>query len=621
MANFFDQFDTPPPPDGYQLVNRAGKGDYGASGNYFDQFDAAPQTARPGTFDDLIPKQQQGNSIASFRAQYPQYSDMSDGQLADSVYNKFYSDMPRDQFNAKIGMRTPVTDPGLLAQLNGSSGPTPVTDPTILAQLNGNGTPDTLTDVAKSGATGLAEGAIGLAGLPGNMSTLLNKGIDYGLNKLGVDTPQSYSNPTGTDAIQKGIEGLTGPFYQPQTTAGKYAQTIGEFAPAAIGGPESLATRLLTRVAVPAVASEAAGEAAQGTGFEPVARIGSALIGGAAGAKLANLTRTAPAAIPAVEDLENAKTAAYQSPEIAAVQINPTALSDLSDNLHQTLLAGKVDKFVAPTVSGIVDRLAAPRFGQTGTIDDLDLARRSLSDVPPNEIRAAGIVRKGIDDYLGNIPQADLLAGDATAANAKLLEARGNTAAMKRSQEVTNAMGRADTQAGATYSGNNIENATRQQLKTILNQKTGVARTQGFQDYTPEEIAALRNAVVGTPFGNLVRSAGKHLGGGGGAGAFVTGVSGAVAAHEAGADFWPSLAAGVGSAALGHSLGAWGNRMAVSRANAVDQLLRSRSPLGAPIAAANAQLPRAANPILSALISGQLTIPQLLSGGANVPAQ
>lgn len=43
-------------------------------------------------------------TIAEVRKQYPQYSDLSDGQLADALHSKFYSDMPRDQFNAKIGL-------------------------------------------------------------------------------------------------------------------------------------------------------------------------------------------------------------------------------------------------------------------------------------------------------------------------------------------------------------------------------------------------------------------------------------------------------------------------------------------------------------------------------------
>jgi hypothetical protein len=42
-------------------------------------------------------------SIAEMRAKFPQYNDLSDQQLADGVYRKFYSDMPRADFDAKLG--------------------------------------------------------------------------------------------------------------------------------------------------------------------------------------------------------------------------------------------------------------------------------------------------------------------------------------------------------------------------------------------------------------------------------------------------------------------------------------------------------------------------------------
>lgn len=42
-------------------------------------------------------------TLADIRQQYPQYSDLSDEALAGALHKKFYSDMPRDQFDAKIG--------------------------------------------------------------------------------------------------------------------------------------------------------------------------------------------------------------------------------------------------------------------------------------------------------------------------------------------------------------------------------------------------------------------------------------------------------------------------------------------------------------------------------------
>jgi hypothetical protein len=43
-------------------------------------------------------------TLAEIRAQYPQYSDMSDADLAGALHAKFYSDMPVEEFNQKVGL-------------------------------------------------------------------------------------------------------------------------------------------------------------------------------------------------------------------------------------------------------------------------------------------------------------------------------------------------------------------------------------------------------------------------------------------------------------------------------------------------------------------------------------
>ncbi|TQX88447.1 MULTISPECIES: hypothetical protein [unclassified Rhizobium] len=50
-------------------------------------------------------------TIADIREKYPQYHDMSDGDLASALHKKFYSDMPEEQFNAKIGFSSQPSTP------------------------------------------------------------------------------------------------------------------------------------------------------------------------------------------------------------------------------------------------------------------------------------------------------------------------------------------------------------------------------------------------------------------------------------------------------------------------------------------------------------------------------
>lgn len=47
--------------------------------------------------------------LQQIRKKYPQYNDMSDKELADKVYAKYYSDMPKQQYYQKVGLQQPQT--------------------------------------------------------------------------------------------------------------------------------------------------------------------------------------------------------------------------------------------------------------------------------------------------------------------------------------------------------------------------------------------------------------------------------------------------------------------------------------------------------------------------------
>jgi hypothetical protein len=50
-------------------------------------------------------------TLADIRTQYPQYQDLSDTDLADGLYDKFYADMPRADFDQRIGFSSPASRP------------------------------------------------------------------------------------------------------------------------------------------------------------------------------------------------------------------------------------------------------------------------------------------------------------------------------------------------------------------------------------------------------------------------------------------------------------------------------------------------------------------------------
>jgi hypothetical protein len=104
-------------------------------------------------------------NIQEIREKYPQYSDLSDEQLAKGLHAKFYADMPFGDFTQKIGLSAPKET-------------APKEDPSALSRVN-------------AGATGFNDSLLtGLPGLPVdtalNVADLAKAGYGYVGGKLGL---------------------------------------------------------------------------------------------------------------------------------------------------------------------------------------------------------------------------------------------------------------------------------------------------------------------------------------------------------------------------------------------------------------------------------------------------
>jgi hypothetical protein len=229
-------------------------------------------------------------TLNDIRGKYPEYGYMSDEELAGALHKKFYADMDRAEFDKRVGIAP--TEP----------------------QQNNMSIGEVATDAVKSLGIGLAQGAIGFGTLPGNVEGLVRAGVNYGASVLGADPvmdPETLM--INYNDLKGALETKTGEFYKPKTTVGEYARTIGEFAPAALGGGASAATRAAT-VAIPAVTSETAGQLTEGTSWEPAARVAGALVG----TRVPNMT--ARAVTPAPQDpLRAAQVARLEQEGVTAM--------------------------------------------------------------------------------------------------------------------------------------------------------------------------------------------------------------------------------------------------------------------------------------------------------------
>jgi len=311
-----------------------------------------------------------------------------------------------------------------------------------------------LSDVAKSAKAGVERGVLGMQGAVGDVDRQLRKGafaiaelLGFGrgrtvADRLGLaDTtnaapPESLLPSTGQ--LTNVYESAFGPIHQPQTTLGEYGRTLGEFAPAAFGGP---ATRLgkVASVAVPALLSETAGQAARRVApeYEPHAR----LAGGLAGSLSAIKTRSAPK----TEEWESLKAAAYQQFDASGSLVSAPAFRRMIGDIVTDAKDAGIDRGLHKQAIASVRRLAE-EFGvdKPRSLQEVERLRRLINgagrvpNISDDERRIiTGMVDK-LDDFVEGLPnnRQALLTGNPSLALKTLQQARELNRKFRRSEMV-----------------------------------------------------------------------------------------------------------------------------------------------------------------------------------------
>ena len=449
-------------------------------------------------------------------------------------------------------------------------------------------------DVAKQLPSGAAVGLESIPSLVPSAMGAIGRGVEWGINKLGLQSSEAAEDIRQREALRASIHpwSVASLLPQPQTEAGQYARTIGEFAPAAVAGPGSLARRVMTQDVAPAVASEAAGQATAGTAAEPYARVGAAVLGGFPFGRWRTAQAQAASAAPLVDDLYDAGRSAYDQIRQSGFALKPQPVATLADQIEQELTRKGLTERNVPETYGVVRDLqdlrnakpvADPVTGKmvqpTVPADSFDSARQELLQASRNatnrrEGAAAWTAIGKLDDYLSNVPQGHVASGDAASTAALFDEARGNWAAAKRLEMAGGKVDLGNLNAETAHSGMNIDNAMRQAVKQLIRpNKYGktLAEQHGFSD---DEIGLMNDIAKGTMTRNSLRYVGNLLGGGGGFGQLALTGLGMGAGYETGNPAFLALPA------LGAAARYGAGRMARADAERLLGAVGRRSPLG-----------------------------------------
>lgn len=370
---------------------------------------------------------------------------------------------------------------------------------------------ETAGDVVQSLGTGVRAGAEALAGIPGDLQSLVDAVYEAGRSAIVAETPEETARraeiaqqvsapgfPT-TETIRGVTNAVVGDPRESQTTAGQFARSVGEFLPAAAAGPGSAATKLAV-AAGGGIGAEAGGQLTEGTSAEPVARAIGGIAGGLAGAS--NINRVAKQALkeaPSETEVKQITDALYGEIRNAGIQYNPAQFNAEVKKLVTGLQRDGFRSGVAPKAFSVIDELIE-RIGHPIDFADADSIRRAAGEiargVDPTEKKVAGKIIDALDDIMLRTATINT-AGKSTGEVRNLVRTARDYASRNIKQRMINeVIEKADTyQSG-------FESGLRNGFSSLLRSKKG----RGF---TPEERRAIQAIAKGTPTNNALGVLGR----------------------------------------------------------------------------------------------------------------
>lgn len=432
-------------------------------------------------------------TIADIRKQYPQYSDISDAQLADGFYAKFYSDMPKEEFYKSInfsaeparGRPTMANDPRR----------TDVEQPRTAMQEVGRQaamTGRTLYEAATAPATAALDFGAGAYNL--------------GANLIGSDSRLPL-------ASQKQAEMLTqagAPV--PETTAEKFAQGgisalvgqagLAKTVPAAAG---SLARSLPAAAAGGAVAQPAAELTTEITGNPLLGQavgMGASMVAGGAAGKAGGMLEPKVNTLT-IPEVKARATANYAKMDEAGITVKPKSALDMVDNMKKSLDDADWIPENSPKIQNALAKFESIIGTERLPFSKLEKIRSTalkLSQDSDSETRRLGkILVEGVDDRIGSLTGRDVMPGTSGSideAVKAVMAARKDWRAASKAQVVQDAFDVADARANNPKKSE--AELIRSQLENILANKK---KRNMFND---AEVNAMKSVIGGGPVENFL---------------------------------------------------------------------------------------------------------------------
>ena len=213
-----------------------------------------------------------------------------------------------------------------------------------------------------------------------------------------------------------------------------------------------------------------------------------------------------PVPTMSADELKAAGSRAFQDAERAGVVYRPEAIGRLRDTVYNDMAEFGYDPELQPGAGVVFNRLE--RLAEGGNVDLKGIntlrrvAQHGYNPTNPANNELLRTITERVDDFTANAAPGDVLLGDSQTASAALKQGRDLWARFRKVEKVDELLDRAGRRAASTGTGGNTQNATKQELNRILNNK------KLMRGFTADEREALRKAVMGTPGEKTLRALG-----------------------------------------------------------------------------------------------------------------
>ena len=353
-------------------------------------------------------------------------------------------------------------------------------------------------DIAGAGLAGMARGVKGLAETP----EMLGRAVIRGGQELAQLAGAEIENemPVLDTATGRGIEAALSTFggdkamaYRGESTPAQFAGTIGEFV--GPGGIFGGGKKLMQASVAAGAGSEAAGQATEGTEFEPYARIAGALISPYAANKTLSAFQKKNVTSPTLPTLKAEKNSAYDLLKSEGTGLTGTQTAYLVQDMRSVLNMDDIILSAKPSVEkalALVDEVEKSGAMNLSKFNELQKALGKIYKTAPDAPEVLSMLKK-MDDVLADGSRDAALMQAAKAANSKYAKAR--------------MLDKYFSQATQNAKKGNLIPKTGEAFQAAATKILNNDRAAAF--WSPDELAALKKVADGTIGSKVLATIGK----------------------------------------------------------------------------------------------------------------